>query len=861
MSRFSWKSYDKAFLKNIILKSDLEQDRKDFMLENYDDDDIFIGIMNMVCRFPDKRFIMDFRTIIEQELLKFYPEIVNMICKALNIHGRTFNERQSALTRKPTSQALVDAYVRGILDIGGIDVQINEYNKFRYTVALNMKNTVTEEVPLYDYQKKTVSQLKKYYIDEDQSAGLLVMPTGSGKSRTASYFLISEMISRGYQVLWIAHRHMLLNQAADCFEKFAGLVKVQNPNIKNYRISCISGEHLSIKQVDKHEVIIASVSSICRSKAHLSRILGRKVIIVVDEAHHALAPSYNDTIKYIQKHRKNTKLLGLTATPIRANDRDSNLLRKIFCNKEIFNIPMCELIAKGILSIPDPFRVSTGVGFEDDFSDEEKKLIQKYKELPESAISKIASSSRRNAVIVKTFLDNKEKFGKTLIFALNILHAQLLCEELKNSGIECETVYSGKENNQAIINDFKENRFKVLINVNIMSEGTDVPDIETVFLTRPTQSEVLLLQMIGRGMRGKAAHGTERLNVVDFNDKWETFTKWLNPTELIYDEKEAETINDSTEKTAPRKTRYEYFELKDCIELYNQLKRKNAEYNSIMLTMVGWYSLIDYDGLPYKMLVFEDQLKGMIALKKDKQNWISDFSFSAKDALKKYFRYFCSPPSLMDIEIYMDNVRNCEEQPILIQFEERKKVDPYYICKSAEESGKDVIEYAKDAYRTYTVASELYPSEEEYLMAVCKAKIYGDKTPVIGSKVEELPIELVPFKKEPKHDLERLVSEVKQEMFSGTYEDISSIEWTDTYSRCYYGIFYYADNSIKINKVLNSESVPEKVVKFVIYHEMLHRDYRYHDAAFKSEEHKYKGYEECEHFLYDNMTQFDIKEW
>ncbi len=858
MQNFSWKNYDKAFLKSIVLRSELQQEKKDFFLKNYDDDDMAVGIMSMICNFPDKHFIMEFRAVIEQELLKFYPEIVNRICKSLNIYGSSFDERQSALTKKPTSQSLIDSYICGILDIGGMDVQISEYNKFKYTVALNMNNTVTEEVPLYDYQKNAVSNLKKFFIDDDNTAGLLVMPTGSGKSRTASYFLISEMISRGYQVLWIAHRYQLLNQAAECFEKFAGLAKIVNPNIKNYRISCISGEHLSIKQVDKHEVIIASVSSICRNKTHLNRILGNKVIIVVDEAHHALAPSYKETIRFIQKHRKNTKLLGLTATPIRANDRESVLLKNIFNNKEIYNISMSELITKGILSIPEPFMVSTEIGFEDDFSEDEKNLIRKYKELPESAIAKIASSSKRNSVIINTFLEHKEKFGKTLIFALNILHAQLLCEDLKSNGIDCEAVYSGKENNQEIINDFKENKFKVLINVNIMSEGTDVPDIETVFLTRPTQSEVLLLQMIGRGMRGEKANGTERLNIVDFNDKWETFTKWLNPSELIF----SESVPESEKADAVRKKlQYKYLELKDCIELYNQLKQNNAKYNSIMLTMVGWYSLIDYDGMPYKMLVFEDQLKGLITMKKDKQNWMDNTAFSAKDATQKYFSYFCNPPLIQDIDIYMDNIRNCEELPTLISFTEQKKVDPYYVGKFAEENGKDIIDYAKEIYENTPIASELYPNEEEYLMDVCKVRIYGKKTPVIGTRIEELPLELVPFKQEPYYDLDKLVNEVKTSMFGGTYGGISSIEWTDKYYKEYYGIFYYANNSIKINKILNSESVPENVVKFVIYHELLHRDYYSHDKYFRFEEHKFKGYEECEHFLYDNMTKFDIKDW
>ena len=70
-----------------------------------------------------------------------------------------------------------------------------------------------------------------------------------------------------------------------------------------------------------------------------------------------------------------------------------------------------------------------------------------------------------------------------------------------------------------------------------MTEGMDVPDIQTVILTRPTQSEGLLMQCIGRGMRGhKADKGTENVNIIDFHGKWSVFKKWLNPEWLIADE-------------------------------------------------------------------------------------------------------------------------------------------------------------------------------------------------------------------------------------------------------------------------------------------------------------------------------------
>ena len=105
------------------------------------------------------------------------------------------------------------------------------------------------------------------------------------------------------------------------------------------------------------------------------------------------------------------------------------------------------------------------------------------------------------------------------------------------------------------------------------------------------------------------------------------------------------------------------------------------------------------------------------------------------------------------------------------------------------------------------------------------------------------------------------MQEVKDEMFHGTYDGISSIRWTDKAYKQYYGCYFYRDNSIVINCVLNTKDVPKEVVKFVIYHELLHRDYMHHDKLFREQEHKYKDYEECEYFLYGHMPKLEISEW
>ena len=123
-------------------------------------------------------------------------------------------------------------------------------------------------------------------------------------------------------------------------------------------------------------------------------------MVVIDECHHTFAPSYQETIRFIKKRRKKMKLLGVTATPIRTNDEDSEALMKIFGNQVVYTISLGELIKKRILSDPQFERVETNEDIEPIISVDEEKLIQRYGELPETLVGKIADSASRNRIIM-----------------------------------------------------------------------------------------------------------------------------------------------------------------------------------------------------------------------------------------------------------------------------------------------------------------------------------------------------------------------------------------------------------------------------------------------------------------------------
>ena len=433
------------------------------------------------------------------------------------------------------------------------------------------------------------------------------------------------MAARGYQIIWLAHRYMLVEQAASVFYKLAPVIKegTNNPP-ETFKMICVSSEHSSAKAIDKDDdLIISMVQSLSRNTKRLKKKLGKKVIIVVDEAHHTLAPTYRLIINEIRKKVPDSKLLGLTATPIRHNDKATAALGKIFQDKIIFSMPMSKLIANGTLSKPIPNTIQTNLDIETIINEKEIGQIQKMGEMPESLVDKIARTNERNDLIVDEYVKNKDKYGKTLIFALNGIHCMALDDALRAKGIKSGFVYTLNKNNREVIERFRDNNrpdhIDVLININILTEGSDIPDIQTVFLTRPTSSDALLMQMVGRGMRGIGAGGTETVNIVDFCDKWSDITRWLNP-QIIFGE----------ESEIPEPV---YGPRRDYILVPWDLIRaimKGISYKGTgvlkrdTVLPVGWYNIIDENGNDEQILVFENQEFGFEVLQNDLESSLSE---------------------------------------------------------------------------------------------------------------------------------------------------------------------------------------------------------------------------------------------
>jgi len=429
----------------------------------------------------------------------------------------------------------------------------------------------------FEHQKDAFANLAKLFDfrNDKHKSGILVLPTGAGKTFTSVNWICRNVLSRNVKVLWLAHTSHLLEQAYETFvDNFLDIHAREKINI---RVVSSNPLHSKASQIELTDdiLIITTQTAISNWKTTALDGKGNKRItafekfikasekdglfLILDEAHHA--PAYGCRNLLIGGSRNkigirnivpNAYFLGLTATPTYNDERRRGWLFEIF-NTELFDkkgiiyeVDKADLIKQGILALPQYIQKNTGEEFEVD-DRLYNHLVREHKDLPEDLIDKLANDSGRNDYIVNEYLKNKKVYKKTIIFADRWFQCVYIKEKLKAKGVKCDAIYTHVEGkpgsaeqrnrrtpaeNAKILKDFKNNKLDVLINVRMLTEGTDVPDVNSVFITRQTTSLILLTQMIGRALRGKkagAGKDKEIANIVFFTDNWKRVINFATP--------------------------------------------------------------------------------------------------------------------------------------------------------------------------------------------------------------------------------------------------------------------------------------------------------------------------------------------
>lgn len=732
------------------------------------------------------------------------------------------------------------------------------------------------------HQAEAVKAMTAYFqLDKrkENRSGLVVMPTGSGKTYTAVNWLLNDAVVKGYRVIWLVHRQELVEQTFMEFRKQAPTLK--GTGVKKLRIIPVSGMHLGMNMACRADVNVCSIASVANKYGYrfIERMLGvpgkNKCVVVIDEAHHAVSASYRKVITRIQKLNPAMVLLGLTATPTRMNQSELQRLQSIFnINKNLANkigyrgyvyeVTLKQLLMSGFLAQPRYQSVKTEINGEVEFNltEGDKLFFEQFGELSERLKDQIAKSSARNKLIVKQYLDNKDIYGKTIVFAVNQMHAETLCNEFKNAGVACDFAVSSRKDAQQVIRNFKENKFNVLINVQILTEGSDVPDIHTVFLTRETNSESLLMQMIGRGLRGEKAGGTKDAYIVAFHDIWDSFMTFMNPRDLDIFEDLPEEYNqdepnevieiapnnldveaENAEKESSGETSEEKISVRDIyLKLYARVRTSILSKKDVLTFPVGWFSVTDKNNSDYSLLVYE----GQEDVYKTIENNIKLLDkVDPEMLLELYFADSGVKPELEEIGDFLDYIIETGEMPPYFTFGERSILDPDIVAKDlVEKFGNKAteapgLEYIEKVFYENKILQQVYKFFFAYRKSVFDC-IKPKKDAIIVPDDDREKYEIV----DNYFNLQALLDEVLAMYPKLSADGLVKLGWSKNVVRNWFALCqkdktgtYY---QIHINKILSSPKVDKEVIKYLLFHELLHQNgYWNHDIEFRKREWQY----------------------
>lgn len=556
-----------------------------------------------------------------------------------------------------------------------------------------MLPTTDAEKTLYAFQVEAIQQLKKKQ-QQGTFKGLLVLPTGGGKTTTAVRWLWDVALMKGKKVLWLAHRHELLNQACQTF-------KENCRNEVTYRV--VSGVHDHAKQIQQEQLLIASKDSLIHHLDVLTKWLVQEeeVFIIVDEAHHATSVTYKRLLKHIEKHVKSPYILGLTATPFRTAEAEQGALRALFKDGIFYKKDLKNLIASGILAQPRFAELKTDFAMHEKIEKDQLHALNTWDIIPDGVANQLVQNKKRNQLIVQQYKQQEAIYGKTILFAINRVHAITLATLFKQAGIDARIVISNHEStiqNQQTIEAFRQNIFPLLINVNILTEGADFPDVKTVFLTRPTISSIFMTQMVGRALRGEMAGGTKEAHIVSFVDEWMDKIAWSNPQVLLAGENLDPTYSGElqekvTEVIAAHVIENLALRMDDSVA-FNQLPRLHFEES----VPVGIYSLhylsgekaVDEDILVYEndcqayeqMLTYLPRFCEQKGLHKELSN--SQLRIVAYELELRYFIEDHLQPlyDILDLVALLRYYLVTKERPQLLQFKDRKQINITEIART-----------------------------------------------------------------------------------------------------------------------------------------------------------------------------------
>lgn len=340
---------------------------------------------------------------------------------------------------------------------------------------------------LREYQQQAVDNTIRFF-QKSRHPAAIVLPTGAGKS-----LVIAELarIARG-RVLVLAHVKELVEQN---FEKYT-----------SYGLPAgIYSAGLGKKDFDP-KAIFGSVQSVARAPEEFFKDFS---LVVIDECHRVAdegSTQYQEVIAKLKAQNPQICILGLTATPYRlglgwiyevSHTGEVKSRQPRFFKKCVFELPLTYMIKNGFLTLPVKIDIPVTCY---DFSE----LTESNRNYSTAEIEEIVRMQKRlTPLIIKNIIDITERFHRqgVMIFSAGIQHAEEIMSYLPPNDARLVIGDTDQGERDSIIEDFKNRKFKYLVNVSVLTTGFDAPHVDVIALLRPTESNSLYQQIVGRGLR------------------------------------------------------------------------------------------------------------------------------------------------------------------------------------------------------------------------------------------------------------------------------------------------------------------------------------------------------------------------
>lgn len=387
--------------------------------------------------------------------------------------------------------------------------------------------TIAGQYGLFEHQRKAVYEIKKRLAGWPHRV-VLHMPTGAGKTRTAMNIIAEHLREhKPTVVVWLAQTEELCEQSAAEFE--VAWASLGNRQIDVFRYW---GQHSIEPSQISDGLVVAGLaklySSAKRSINFISQLASKTSLVIIDEAHSAIAETYKLILDALVVQKPDTALLGLTATPGRtwADIEVDEQLAQFFARRKVtlqvdgYENPVDYLVEQGYLARAEYKQLLYEGGLS--LTEADLKRIRDSLDIPDNILKLLAEDEQRNLEIIVETERLSKNHERVLVFAATVQHAHLLATILRARGYSADAVtgLTPSLTRSRVIERFRENdgETRILCNFGILTTGFDAPRTSAAIIARPTESLVLYSQMVGRAIRGPRAGGNSRAEIVTVVD-------------------------------------------------------------------------------------------------------------------------------------------------------------------------------------------------------------------------------------------------------------------------------------------------------------------------------------------------------